>query len=57
VYILFAPYSPPIFPVASPLQLVPATPPSGRTCSILLFSDFVEKNKKDKKENKAFLLV
>jgi hypothetical protein len=36
---------------------VPATPPSGRTCSILLFSDFVEKNKKDKKENKAFLLV
>jgi hypothetical protein len=37
---------------------LPPTPPPGRTCSALLFSDFVEeKNIKDNKKNMAFLLV
>jgi hypothetical protein len=43
MYKLFASYSlsyPP-FSIASPLPLVP-THPTDRTCSIFLFSDFVE---------------
>jgi hypothetical protein len=36
----------------------PSTLPPGRTCSALLFSDFVEeKNIKDNKRNMLFLLV
>jgi hypothetical protein len=45
----------PSFPAASPLPLVPASYPLGRTCSALLFSDFVEE-KRDKKEKEKHVI-
>jgi hypothetical protein len=52
VYTVFAPYSPSftIFLLLAPLPLVSTPLALGRTCSALLFSDFV-------KEKKIFLLV
>jgi hypothetical protein len=48
VYTVFAPYSPSYSlapPPPPPISTTPLQPP-GRTCSVLLFSDFVEEKEK-----------
>jgi hypothetical protein len=45
IHYLLPIYPPTPFPATSPLPLVPPLPPTpGKTCSALLFSDFVEEN-------------
>jgi hypothetical protein len=60
-YTLFVPYSSSYpFPchLSTPTGASSPWPTLGRTCSVLLFSDFIkDKNIKDKKGNMTFLLV
>jgi hypothetical protein len=61
-YILFPPYSssysfPCHLPPPTSARLTPSSPFPGRTCSALLFYNFVEEKPKDRKRNMKFLLV